>query len=121
MKIRICTPRIFGRAIFAGLMLLGSTPVLAHNPKDSDLADDPAVAAQLQSGKGQPVQLEGELEIIHQDLTDGHGRFVYSLKRGDGTRVPLKFAKHPPTHLLTGDHVRANGQLSGGTLLLYSG
>jgi hypothetical protein len=121
MKIKICAPRIFGRAIFAGLMLLGSTFVLAHNTKDTDLADDNAVAAQLQSGQGQPVQLEGELQIIHQDFKDGHGRFVYSLQQANGTRVPLKFAKHPPTHLLTGDHVRANGQLLGGNLLLYSG
>ncbi len=121
MKIKICAPRIFGRTIFAGLMLLGNTFVLAHNTKDIDLADDNAVAAQLQSGQGQPVQLEGELEIIHQDFKDGHGRFVYSLKQANGTRVPVKFAKHPPTHLLTGDHVRANGQLLGGNLLLYSG
>ena len=93
MKIKICAPRIFGRTIFAGLMLLGNPFVLAHNTKDIDLADDNAVAAQLQSGQGQPVQLEGELEIIHQDFKDGHGRFVYSLKQANGTRVPVKFAK----------------------------
>src|SRR6266568_539602 len=126
MKIKICAPRIFSRsifgcAIFASLLLLGSTLVFAHNVKDSDLADDPAVAAQLQAGQGQPAQLEGALEIVHQDFKDGHGRFVFTLKQADGTRVPLKFAKHPPTHLLTGDHIRANGQLLGGNLLLYSG
>jgi hypothetical protein len=43
------------------------------------------------------------------------------LKLSDGTRVPLHFAKQPPTHLLTGDHVRADGQLSGGSLYLASG
>src|SRR5436853_3409521 len=126
MTIRICTPRIFTRsmfgcAIFASTVLLASTFVLAHNPKDSDLADDPSVAAQLQSGQGKPVQLDGEVEIVHQDFKDGHGRFVFTLKQADGTRVPLKFAKHPPTHLLTGDHIRANGQLLNGNLLLYSG
>src|SRR5262249_34893659 len=41
--------------------------------------------------------------------------------QSDGTRVPLRFAKHGPTHLLTGDHVRANGRLVDGSLLLYSG
>jgi len=121
MELKIC-PRIFViNTFFAGIVLLSSTFSLAHNPAGGDLADDPAVAAQLQSGQGQPAQLEGELEIIHQDFTDGHGRFVFTLKQADGTRVPLKFAKHPPTHLLTGDHVRANGQLLGGSLLLYSG
>jgi M6 family metalloprotease-like protein len=103
------------------LVLLSSTLVLAHNPQAGDLADNPTVAAQLQSGQGQPVQLQGELEIVHQDFPDGHGRFVFTLKRSDGTRVPMQFAKRPPTHLLTGDHVRANGQLLNGNLLLYSG
>ena len=80
-----------------------------------------AAAAQSQAGKGQGVQLEGELEITYQDFKDGRHTLLYSLKRPDGTRVPLQFAKEPPTHLLTGDHVRANGQLSGGSLVLYSG
>ncbi len=121
MELRIC-PRIFVINTFlAGIVLLSSTFSLAHNPAGSDLADDPAVAAQLQSGQGKPAQLEGKLEIIHQDFKDGHGRFVFSLKQADGTRVPLKFAKHPPTSLLTGDHIRAHGQLLGGNLLLYSG
>jgi hypothetical protein len=126
MKVRIC-PRIFKTEFFvantiaAGIILLSSTSLFAHNPANSDLADDPAVAAQLQSGQGKQVQLDGEIEIVHQDFKDGHGRFVFTLKQADGTRVPVKFAKHPPTHLLTGDHVRANGQLLGGNLLLYSG
>jgi hypothetical protein len=102
-------------------VLLSSTFVFAHNPQASDLADNPAVAAQLQSGKGKPAQLDGELEIVHQDFRDGHGRFVFTLKQADGTLVPMQFAKHPPTHLLTGDHVRANGQMLNGSLLLYSG
>src|SRR6266704_5546452 len=109
MKIKICAPRIFGRAIFAGLMLLGSTVVLAQTSASS------TAAAQSR------VQLEGQIEIVHQDFKDGHGRFVYTLKQADGTRVPLQFVKHPPTHLLTGDHVRVTGQRSGGGLLLYSG
>jgi len=121
MRIQICASRILRRAVFAPLLLLVSTFVFGHNAKDNDLADDPTVAAQLQSGQGRPVQLEGEVEIVHQDFKDGHGRFVFTLKPADGTRVPLKFAKHPPTHLLTGDHVRANGRLLSGNLLLYSG
>src|SRR6266536_1836937 len=108
MKIKICAPRIFGRAIFAGLMLLG-TSVLAQT------THSPAAAAQSR------VKLEGQLEILHQDFKDGHGRFFYFLKKADGTRVPLQFTKQPPTHLLTGAHVRADGQLSGGSLFLASG
>jgi len=80
-----------------------------------------ATAAQSQVGPGQGVQLEGELEIIYQDFKDGRHSLSYSLKRSDGTRVPLQFVKEPPTHLLTGDHVRASGQMSGGSLILYSG
>src|SRR6266568_603246 len=81
----------------------------------------PAAADQSGVGPDQRVQLEGELEITYQDFKDGHHRLLYSLKLSDGTRVPLHFAKNPPTHLLTGDHVRANGQLSNGSLILYSG
>ncbi|HYY69974.1 MAG TPA: hypothetical protein VE734_09585, partial [Terriglobales bacterium] len=70
--------------------------------------------------ENQGVQLEGELEILHQDFKD-RSHLSYHLKLADGTRVPLHFVKEPPTHLLTGDHVRADGQLSGGSLILYSG
>ncbi len=121
MKETIC-PRIHGRVFLLSILLvLCSKFVLAHSPQASDLADDPAVAAQLQSGKGKPAQLDGQLEIVHQDFPDGHGKFVFTLKQADGTRVPMQFAKHPPTHLLTGDHIRANGQMLNGSLLLYSG
>ena len=123
MKKRIF-PRIYysvfcSAFLFSVVVLLGSTFVLAHTPDTNTI--DSAAAAQWQAGQGQRVQLEGELEIVHQDYKDGHGQFVYTLKQADGTRVPLRFVKHPPTHLLTGDHVRANGLLSGGSLILYSG
>jgi len=118
----VCSPRIVGRFFVSfALVLLSSTFVLAHNPQGSDLADNPAVAAQLQSGKGKPAQLDGTLEIVHQDYPDGHGKFVFTLKQADGSRVPMQFAKHPPTHLLTGAQITANGQLLNGNLLLYSG
>src|SRR5215813_2999153 len=122
MMRQVCPPRIGVRFFVSfALVLLSSTFAFAHNTQASDLADNPAVAAQLQSGQGQPVQVQGELEVVHQDFPDGHGRFVFTLKQSDGSRVPMQFAKHPPTHLLTGDHVRANGRLLKGNLLLYSG
>jgi hypothetical protein len=83
--------------------------------------ESPAALAQSQAGAGQQVELEGELEILYQDFKDGRHPLSYSLKRSDGTRVPLQFSKEPPTHLLTGAHVRASGQMSGGTMVLYSG
>jgi len=104
--------------LLAVVVLLGSTAVLGQtNPQGQET---PAATAQSQVGPSQRVQLEGELEILYQDFK-AQGRLSYSLKLPDGTRVPLRFVKHPPTHLLTGDHVRANGQLSGGSLILYSG
>jgi M6 family metalloprotease-like protein len=118
MKARIRSPRIFSRAIFAGAVLLASTFVFAHNPDAS--GTDSAAAAQWKPGAPQ-VQLEGQIEIVHQDFPDGHGKYIYTLKQADGTRVPLQFVKHPPTHLLTGDHVQVSGQRSGGGLILYSG
>jgi len=122
MKRRIF-PRIYSSVFCSALLLsvvvlIGSTFVLAHTPDTNTI--DSAAAAQWQAG-GQRVQLEGELEIIHQDYKDGHGKFVYTLKQADGTRVPLQFVKHPPTHLLTGDHVTVSGQQSSSGLLLYSG
>lgn len=126
MKVKIC-PRIFVVAtwvvntIFAGIILLSSTLALAHNPDTTDKADAAAAAAQLKRDPGQHIQLEGQIEIIHQDFKDGHGKFVYSLKQADGSRVPMHFLKGTPAHLLTGDHVRADGQLSGGSLILFSG
>src|SRR5207253_4572974 len=120
MIIRICAPRIsrrriVGHANCASLLLLGSTSILAQTTAN------PAASAQSGVGTNQRMQIEGQLEILHQDFKDGHSRYLYSLKRADGTRVPLQFSKEPPTHLLTGDHVRANGRLSGGSLILYSG
>jgi hypothetical protein len=123
MTIRICTPRIFMRSIFsrailAGAVLLASTFVFAHNPDANGV--DSAAAAQWQPGAPQ-IQLEGQIEIVHQDFKDGHGKFIYTLKQADGTRVPLHFVKNPPTHVLTGDHVTVSGQQSSSGLILYSG
>jgi hypothetical protein len=80
-----------------------------------------AIAAQSAAATSQVIQLEGDLEITYQDFKDGRRSLQYALKRPDGTRVQLHFVKEPPTHLLTGDHVRATGQLEGGNLVLYSG
>ncbi len=103
--------RIAGLGLFA-IFVLGALA--------SAFAQGNSAAAQTIAGPSKHVQLEGELEILQQDFKD-HGRLLYSLKQQDGTRVPLHFQKEPPTHLLTGDHVTAEGDLSGGNLVLYSG
>jgi hypothetical protein len=86
----------------------------------SSLAQNSNRAAGTQPQSGPQVQVEGELQIQYQDFKD-HARIQYSLKKADGTQMPLQFMKNPPAHLLTGDHVRATGQMSGGNLVLYSG
>jgi M6 family metalloprotease-like protein len=118
MNLRICSPRTVRGALCAGILLLCSTFSSAHNPDANSV--DATAAAQWKAGAPQ-VQLEGQIEIVHQDFKDGHGKFVYTLKQADGARLPLQFVKHPPTHVLTGDHVQVNGQMSGGSLILYSG
>jgi gametolysin peptidase M11/MG2 domain-containing protein len=109
---------IFSLACCLGLMFAYRAGAQESAPEQSD---SETAAAQGQVGLSQQVQLEGELEIMYQDFSDGHARLVHSLKLADGTRVPLHFIKEPPTHLLTGDHVRVSGQVSGSTLVLYSG
>lgn len=108
-------------AVRVRILHLGLLAVLALGAVASGFAQVSSAAAQSRVEPNQRVQLEGELEILQQDFKDGRGPLFYFLKLPDGTRVPLNFVKHPPTHLLTGDHVRANGQLSGGSLTLYSG
>lgn len=91
---------------------------LAAVPVASAQADQASPQAQANSSKH--VQLEGELEILTKDFKD-HAEVSYSLKTANGQRVAMNFAKEPPTHLLTGDHVQAEGDLSNNTLLLYTG
>src|SRR5690349_13099080 len=118
MNLRTCFPRPVRLAVFASLVLASSTFVFAHNPAASDT--DPVAVTQWRAGAPQ-IQLQGQIEIIHQDLPDGHGKYVYTMKQSDGTRVPMHFVKNPPTHLLTGDKVTANGQQSSSGVILYSG
>src|SRR5947208_8036767 len=100
--------------------LIFSVGTLAF-PAAAQEAPEAAERSGVGPDQGEGVKLEGELEIIHQDFKDGRGRYLYSLKLSDGTRVPLRFLKEPSAHLLTGDDVRVNCRLSGGSLILYSG
>jgi hypothetical protein len=112
----ISTLQLFVLVSSCCVAAFGPTPAFGQGGQNH-----PAGSVQLQAGPNQQVRVEGVLEIIHEDFKNGKGRYLYSLKLPDGTRVPLQFVKEPPTHFLTGDHVRADGQLSSGTLILYSG
>src|SRR5215831_8450685 len=104
-------------AIFVCSLLLSGISAQGN----STITSGAASSSGLQNSSSQEVELEGQLEITYEDMKDGHHRLSYSLKQADGSRVALQFTKEPPTHFLTGDHVRAKGQRSGRSLVLYSG
>jgi M6 family metalloprotease-like protein len=109
------------RAFCARILVLGLLAIFTLAFAGHSSAQASSNAAQPAVGEpAQHVQLEGELQILNEDLKVG-ARVSYSLKTADGKHVPLHFQKNPPTHLLTGDHVQADGQLSSGSLILYSG
>src|SRR5690348_8765792 len=53
------------------------------------------------------VELEGEFEVIHVDGYE-FSRYLYYLN-APNRRIPLHFAKNPPTKFLTGAKVRVRG------------
>src|SRR5262249_49388035 len=63
----------------------------------------------------QDTELEGTLEVLHEDRSDG-SRYHYILHSKSG-RQSLHFTK-PPTHLLTGSKIRVKGVQAGNTLAL---
>jgi hypothetical protein len=78
-----------------------------------DSRNDPGVGSQAE---GVDTELEGTLEILHEDREDGSGVYHHILSTQDGKRVPLEGVQHPD--LLTGDFVRVRGTSSGQKLLL---
>jgi len=64
-------------------------------------------------------EIEGELEILHEDRDVG-SRYLYFLKAA-GRRLSLNFAKDAPTHLTSGARVRVRGIRTNGVLALQSG
>src|SRR5438445_12562918 len=64
------------------------------------------------------VDLEGEIEILHEDRDVG-SRYLYALTTTGGW-FALHFAADPPTHLETGTHVRVTGVRVAQTLALSS-
>jgi hypothetical protein len=65
------------------------------------------------------VELEGTLEILHEDREDGSSQYYHVLSMDDGTRLPLEGVT-PGRDLLTGDRVRVKGSRSGEALRLQA-
>jgi uncharacterized repeat protein (TIGR01451 family) len=61
----------------------------------------------IQGGLEQRVDIEGELEVLYEDWSDG-SRLRYSLDSGV-ERLRLHFTSDPQTNLLTGSRVRVRG------------
>lgn len=72
-----------------------------------------------QTGPGQLVRVEGEVEVVYED-SHGHGRLLYFLNAGS-RKLELRFAHNPPPALRTGMRVVVNGAQVGETLELNSG
>ena len=78
-----------------------------------------SLPARVRAHVEEEVDIEGALEILHEDRHDG-SRYHYGLQTATG-KLSLHFADDPPTHLLTGARVRAHGFRLDGTLALGSG
>jgi hypothetical protein len=83
-------------------------------PADLRASLPPVVQALVE----EEVDLEGELDILHEDRHTG-SRFLYVLQT-PRERVALHFAADPPTHLTTGARVRVTGVRVAQTLALSS-
>jgi len=66
---------------------------------------------------GKPVVLEGRLDVLVEDYSDGHSRQRHFLETSQG-RVELTFARTPAQTLSSGARVRVNGQARGDVLAL---
>ncbi len=83
-------------------------------PADLRASLPPAVQALVE----EEVDLEGALEILHEDRDVG-SRYLYALQTTGG-RFALHFAADPPAHLETGARVRVTGVRVAQTLALSS-
>ena len=78
-----------------------------------------SLPASVRAHVEEELDIEGVLEILHEDRHDG-SRYHYGLQTATG-KLSLHFADDPPTHLLTGARIRAQGVRLDGTLALGSG
>lgn len=104
--------RVVAYLLVLGLVLVTGSPGLAN---ESEHGKPPMET--LQDTKDD-LELEGTLEILHEDREDGSGVYRHFLSTHDGKRLSLEGVQHPD--LLTGDFVRATGVRSGQTLQLQT-
>ena len=99
------------RSIAAVVLVLGHALVLTVGLAFAQTSPSP--------GPSQAVQIEGTLEILHEDSAAG-SRYRYFLNSTSG-RYSLQFAGDEPTHLLTGARIRVHGIKRDTTLALAGG
>jgi hypothetical protein len=92
-------------------VLLPSRAAFAHEASRSTASTPPPPRTKP------PVELEGTLDILHEDRADGSSHYYHVLSTDDGTRWSLEGV--PLGHdLLTGDRVRVKGHRSATALRL---
>jgi hypothetical protein len=96
-----------------GVSVSGATVSFAHDTPGNEPNTVANTAAQSGAYRqvasmGRAVQLDGTMQILHEDYSDGTSRFRYFLE-SNGERFELYFGAGAPTHLLTGSPVRVNG------------
>ncbi len=107
--------------LVAILMILGGFAPLANAQAPTAMSAKPGNLGQSPKSASAAADADGELEILHEDLDNYSSRYLYFLKKSNGSRVRLHFKSKAPTNLLTGDHVRVHGSQSGATITLASG
>jgi hypothetical protein len=113
--------RRIDRYLLAILIIFGSFVVQANaQTPDAAIIGRNDGNQSVKSGTA-AADADGELEILHEDLNNNSSRYLYFMKKTDGSRVRLHFKSRAPTNLLTGDHVRVHGARSGATITLASG
>jgi hypothetical protein len=80
-----------------------------------DSPHDPDVGSQAEGGN---AELEGTLEVLHEDRKDGSSHYRHFLSTHDGKRLSLEGVER--RDLLTGDLVRVRGVRSGQKLQLQT-
>lgn len=78
-----------------------------------------SLPASVQSYVEEEVELDGDIEILHEDRSKG-SPYHYRLKTS-AHEFSLYFVKDPPTHLTTGTKVRVHGVRVNEALALQSG
>ena len=103
--------------VTAALGLVVSMAVGAGLAAAHDKAEKPSVIGETIDERDD-AELEGTLEILHEDRDDGSGVYRHFLSTPDGKRLSLEGVQHPD--LLTGDLVRVRGVRSGQKLQLQT-